>query len=208
MFEKKQRNFTSYQKSLLAKPKKWPGWVQVCMMTLTALLGTAYLFEIQGKLPVSVKGWTIFLTILLQAALWFLFGVFTLIWGCLLLAKKALEIPQLTFVEADFEELNFRDKIQYKSKKVVLSFCKTNWERRKAVDIIDIAIDAFLFVMLVTATHPFLALSHGLVVSLQHLMFGKVRESVYDCVELFSDSLEGSKEETIDELMDKLLEGE
>lgn len=201
--------FTAYQQSLVDSSSQPSSFIRKCATIFgVTLLGAGFVYQLNGSAPPYLEGWLILLTSLL-----IIFNCFTAIFGMLMLTiLKIVNFILVSVAEIENPEDQPSDKLKYKSRSFLVSFAKNSKllgvNHSGFLLVMDVLADCFLFVMLATANHPFMALLHGSSIAVQHFFLHVCKKTVLKSISLIPDPFQSEGVVNIDDLMNKLCQGE
>lgn len=199
---------TPYQQSLVEKYSRVSGkrevkrWLVTGFYLLTGLMLIAHYNE---QIPQFWGNW-----------LWLVL-ILIVVWnvlGCLAFLLIRFVVSIMTFAKNQIvKETKYdqdeRQKLLYKYNTAFMGLLKTgilgvyNSRIHTAVDVV---VDWFLFAMMVTTGHPFLAIFFGGSLLLQYNNLRAIKKALKEEIATMEDSLAEEKTEDMDELMDRLFQ--
>lgn len=211
MKKTEEKPLTPYQQSLIDQSKGRSAkqivrrWTLIFLVTLVA---SGFLARSYDVLPAATDGWLVLATAVYISLNWvavagllFVVCLFSLLKFFMTKAKES-EPPVELVINGEIQ------KAEDRSRSAITSFLKaTNFFggfNFSIGTIVDITADWFLFVVLVTVNHPYMALLHGASLLSQYSLYRKLSRTLLGIIGLLPDPLEQTDKTNIDELMDKL----
>lgn len=211
MKKTEEKPLTPYQQSLIDDSKgrnlkqtvrRWG------LIVLVSLVAAAFLARSNDSLPAAVDGWLILTTAIYITLNWvavggilFVLMLFSFLKFFMTKAKESTPPIEIT-INGEIE------KMEYRSRSAVVGFLKASnffGSQKLGIGFIaDIVADWFLFAVLVTVNHPYMAMLHGGSLVLQYTLYRKMARVLRGLIGLLPDPLEETTKTDIDALMDKL----
>lgn len=213
---KNEQVFTPYQQSLVDDSKQRTTKQKVrqwAMLTLVFLLGVGFIARYFEAIPSVFDGWLIFLAAtyiclncLAVVVGWLADGVML---GLKFLFRNIKKDEEAAPWASSDEHLT---KIKRSSTELVVTLAKKTKMlgvfRFSLGTIFDCIVDWFLFVVLITVNHPYMAIFHGMSLIFQYLTIKHVQKSLLYLISQLPDPLGEETKTDIDDLMDKLCDPE
>lgn len=208
---KTEIKFTPYQQSLVDQSKQ-PSrkmlirrWANIILVALVASLMLARSYE---ALPKAIDGWLVLAVAVYIVFNWAAVAGLTFVWGLFGTLKFFMNKAKEGEPPIELQINGQVQKMEDRSRNAVATFVKTtsffSSTRFSVGRILDIVADWFLFSVLVTVNHPYMALLHGGSLLLQYFLHKKIVNVVTSLVSMLTDPLEETEKTDIDDLMDKL----
>lgn len=201
---------TAYQQSLvdLSNTRTWKAFLRRWLVTTgigLIALGVFY----KGTYP-ALDAWVYFFALFYVVANWIgviCLGVCRILFGVIGWLNKQMEEPEEEYLPSDKAA-----KYHYHTRSLVTAIMRSGlFSQYRTTDphtYFDLFVDWSLFVGLVTFGHPFLAVFHASSLALQYWLMYSLKSKLMAIILTFDDPLGADTKVDVDDLADKLFNGE
>lgn len=214
MKKTEEKPLTPYQQSIIEESSKRTfkqNVRKVVFVFIVALLGAGFVARYYDAIPAVFDGFLVFGTAVYIVMNWAGVVIGVVMAGTLMLLKFLIQELQKPS-EHSWETDEKIEKLQYRTRSLTVTFSKNSKLfgsfSLNIGTIVDIAADWFLFAVLITVNHPYMAFFHGASLLLQYFFVRYAKKLLKNLITFLPDPLEQTAKTDIDDLMDKLCDPE